>query len=475
MSFTVSRLAYSDSASGSNTVLTTGAAVQTGTFLAVIVSSSGTNPTLGVSDSKGNTYTQRVFASQDVSPSSDAAIFTTAVGGITTALTSTDTITATSTAGSGAGDIMLLKITVGVGSTIALGLTSTGVGNNTSPAVTSFSPPAGDLVINAVCQANAALNTNFTPGTGYTKLAGGDAHTQTRSVVGQYRISAGATTAPATVTPTNPWASVALALHETAPASSSFVNEFARGSYNGTTTKTLTGVNAVPVTNAVAAGDLAVLVVDCPAGGGANTTFTVTDTKGNTWTQRALVVQTTTGGNGQVAIMGSILTTALTTSDTLTVTVNNFGAIIWCWIGMHFTGITSFDVAATNVGASSSTLSSGTTAAGAQDVEMVLGAFGYTGTGVSLTSLTPSGFTSQPIQSTTGTIRNLGVVWGFTNAPGTRSVGAHMSDASSHAWCGAVGAWRANVTVPDTTVWYLPDGFGSWDGAEMLIYDGAWT
>jgi hypothetical protein len=78
MSFTVSRLAYSDTASGNNTVLTTGVAVQTGTFLAVIVSSSGTNPTLGVSDSKGNTYTQRVFASQDVSPSSDAAIFTTA-------------------------------------------------------------------------------------------------------------------------------------------------------------------------------------------------------------------------------------------------------------------------------------------------------------------------------------------------------------------------------------------------------------
>lgn len=453
----VIRLAYSDTNSSGNTILTIPSNQAIGTYLVAIVCSSGGGSTLGLSDSKGNTWTQRKYASNSTSPSAVVAIYTTADTGITTALTTTDTITLTSTAGSGAGDILLVKVVPDAGGTVAYNAASGQIGTGLAPnaAVTSFTPGTTDIVIAGLCVNSTTLNTQTTPGSGYTKLAGVDAHVQNRSVVGQYGVPGGATTAPFTVTGnTNPYAEVAIALTQSAPTPGESLGEVARLVYESTSTKTVN----VPFSASVAAGQSVIMGVNVPAAT-ANTGMTATDTKGNTWATVADVGVSGPANAQTFIVYCESLTTGVTTSDhvTLTVTSGTGGTASarWLAVGIAYEGILGFDVSASNSG-SSQNPDSGTTAAAAQNRQLVFVAFGGTGTGVTLTSI-PSGFIAVTPAATTGTIRNLWIVHGFVNTSGTRHVTAHMSDDTSHAWAGTIGAFNSNTSDPYAEYLLLPD------------------
>jgi hypothetical protein len=470
---TVIRLAYSDVNSAGDTVLTIPASQPIGTYLAVLGSSSGGGSTLGLSDSKGNTWTQRQYASNSTSPSAVAAWWTTADTGLTVALTTSDTITLTSTAGSGAGDLMLVKIVPDPGGTVAYHNGAAGTGSGATAAVSSFSPAATDVVLNGVCVNSTTLNSNSTPGAGFTKLAGTDAHLQNRSCVGQYGVPGGATTTPMTI-PTNPWASVSIALTQTAPTPGEFVGECARFIYESTSTKTVN----IPVTNAVAAGQSIVMGLNVPSAT-ANTGMTVTDSKGNTWTTVTDVGVSGPANAQQFIVYCTGLTTGLTTSDQITCTVTSgtggTASARWLAVGIAYEGILGFDVSASNSG-SSQNPDSGTTATADQNRQLVFVAFGGTGTGVTMTSI-PSGFVATPPAATTSTVRNLWIVSGFVNASGTRHVTAHMSDNTSHAWAGTIAAFDSNASDPYAEYLLIPDvenGDGTgWAPAVFEMMNGA--
>lgn len=557
MTFTVTRLGYSDTASGNNTVFTMPAAQPVGTFLAVIVSSSGGTSTLGLSDTQSNSWTQRKIAANATSPSAVVAIYTTT---LTTAMTTSTVLTATSTAGTGCGDIMVIKVTCTTG-TVGYVTGGVGTGSSTTPATASFTPGTADLVISGLCASSSTLNSGTTPHAGFTKLTGGDAHTLNRSCVGQYGTPGAATTAGFTMTPSTQWAIAAISLTQVATPSGSLVGEFARFTYNSTTTKTVT----VPVTAAVAVGEFAVLAVNCPANT-PNTIVTVTDPHSNTWTFREIGVQNNTGSSGQISLITCPITTALTTSDSLTVSVNSneiqtvteggtgltsftltysgqttgsitqaasaatvqtalealsnigvgdvsvagstggpytvtfqgalastnvaqmtatptggtgtvtvatlapgggVGTTVWAVLGLDFAGVTGYDTGTSNIGASTQNPDSGTTATASQSVELVVAGFAYTGTGVTLNSIS-GGATGQPVLATSGTVRNMVVAWGFVNSPGTRNITAHMSDNASHAWTGAIIAMTASAPALGTTTWFLWDGT-AWQPSEAVL------
>lgn len=476
---TVTRLAYSDTPGTptTKTVLTIPSAQPIGTYLALFVCSSGGSSTFTLVDTAGNTWTQREYASNSASPSAVIAVYTTPDTGLTTALTTSDTLTLSSSAGSGAGDMLLVKVVPDPGGTLAFhnGSTGTGtVGGGGSPGVTSFTPTATDVILSGLCTNSTTLNSGTTAGTGFTKIAGVDAHVQNRSLVGQYGTAAGGgTTATYAAAPgANPYASVAIALTQTAPAPGEFVGEIARYSYESTSTKTVD----VPVINAVAAGQSVIMGINVPAAV-AETAMTATDSKGNTW-HTVPNIGVSGPANAQTFIVYcSSLTTGLTTSDTITLDVGAPGTASarWMALGIAYEGILGFDKGASNSGTGQNP-DSGTTAAAAQNRQLVFVAFGGTGTGVTQTSI-PSGFVANPPVTTPTTVRNLWIVSGFVNASGTRHVVTHNSDNASHAWAGTIGAFNSNASDPYAEYLLIPDvenGDGTgWAPAILKVPSGS--
>lgn len=220
--------------------------------------------------------------------------------------------------------------------------------------------------------------------------------------------------------------------------SGAYVSEMAHFLYDSTTTKTA----VIPVTAACSTSSFLVLAVMCP-GSTANTLWTATDTKGNTWTTRQFQAAATSS-NGQVALLTCAPSVALTTSDTVSVTVDNTGATRWAALGMNYSGMSGYDTGTTNAGATSTSLNSGTTSAGSQNDQLLVAAFARTG---AAETTTPSGasasFTLQGTLDTTTTVRALDVIWGFVSSAGTRNITATMG--GSHPWTGAIVV--ANVTA----------------------------
>jgi hypothetical protein len=226
--------------------------------------------------------------------------------------------------------------------------------------------------------------------------------------------------------------------------SASFVGECARFLYSSTTTKTVT----VPITAAVAVGSYLVLCIDVP-GNTANTTCTVSDSHAgstNVYSARQFALTNGAGSNGQSIQVTCPITTGLTTSDTLTVTVNNTGSTVWAVLGLNFTGLLDYDLGTSSNGAAGTAMDTGATSAASQNQQVVVAAFTHTGSGVVISNITPAGFTAQSNLTTTTTIRELTVIWGIVNASGTRQVTA--SQDASHAWGATLVA--INVDVPPT-------------------------
>lgn len=194
------------------------------------------------------------------------------------------------------------------------------------------------------------------------------------------------------------------------------------------------GSIAAPVLRSVPAGHTILLAVNTNANS-AITSYSATDSKGNTWSQRAFQL-CSIANNGQLAVLSCKVTTALTTSDTITVTANTRTPATWMILAEEFDDLVSFDVQVSATGTSSSP-SSGATANGAQNSELVFGAFAVT----SNPAFTPgSGCTSPtggPVNATTAA-RETAVQWQYVNAAGSRSAAAGL---------GGTQVWAAAAVV----------------------------
>jgi hypothetical protein len=176
-------------------------------------------------------------------------------------------------------------------------------------------------------------------------------------------------------------------------------------------------------------------------GGTAGSVFTATDTKGNTWTQR--FINDTTVTNNRVAVLTAPVTTALTTSDTINLTISSGTRATWLVDVHDFDDLAAFDVTANAAGTASTSMDSGLTATSTQNSELLFGAFGWAGT---QTLTTPgAGYTAGAALSAPTAGRNLAVEWQYVNTAGTRQATATLSGGT--AWAGGVVAMKAAAVV----------------------------
>jgi len=198
----------------------------------------------------------------------------------------------------------------------------------------------------------------------------------------------------------------------------------------------------VPVVNAAPVGTRIILAVATNPNT-AVTGYTVTDTKGNTWTQRSLQIHATPN-NCNLGVMECIVTTALTTSDTLTVgnTSSLRSPAIWLVAAEGFDDLSAgFDVQASATGTSTSP-ASGASATTAQARELVFGAIGGTAN-PAVTLGTGSTGPSGGALTTTVTTRFLAVEWKYVTTTGAQNATAVLGGANG--WCAAVDTFKQDA------------------------------
>lgn len=156
----------------------------------------------------------------------------------------------------------------------------------------------------------------------------------------------------------------------------------------------------------------------------------VTDTQGNTYT----VLSDVAGTTSRIAIAGSVLTTALTTSDVITVNLAAASSVRVV-AGNDFSGLTlTQDVTAVTAHGTSSTPSTGASAATTTANTLTFGAFGVSNGTASGTFTQGTGFTLDQAATTgtSGTNRSLGTEHRINSSTGTQT--ANGSYGTSMAW-----------------------------------------
>lgn len=218
-------------------------------------------------------------------------------------------------------------------------------------------------------------------------------------------------------------------------------------------------VASVPVTVSAACpvGSHVILAVNAPAVNLA-TGFTASDNKGNTYTQLQFATHAT-AANGQMSLFDMQVTTALAIGDTITVACTGRSPGKWAVIAICETDITAYDVSAKNTG-SGSAVDSGTTAAAAQNQELLVFAAGFTDS-AGADTMTDAGWTQLPkaVASAASAPKSLILAWQQVNAAGTRHTIGTLS--GSEAWVGIIGAFKQSVAPPPATnQWWLNTGSG---------------
>lgn len=231
-----------------------------------------------------------------------------------------------------------------------------------------------------------------------------------------------------------------------------YIGEISRYAYDS-----VTNVNSVvlPVNIAAPVGTRIVLAVTTNPNS-AVTGYTVSDSKGNTWTQRSFQVHSISN-NSNLGVLECSVTAALTTSDTINVgNVSNLRSpTVWLILAQGFNDLsTGFDAQSSATGTSVSP-SSGVTAPATQNGELVFGAVGFTG---NPTFAVGSGYSS-PVGSqlfATTTPRGLAVEWEYVDVSGTRSAMGTLS--SAQGWCAAVTAFKQGAGMSLSPFCFVFDG-----------------
>jgi hypothetical protein len=204
----------------------------------------------------------------------------------------------------------------------------------------------------------------------------------------------------------------------------------------------------VPVTTAAAVGTTAVMVISASNNTGQLNTFGASDTKGNTWTLVTYPAGATMSntGNLQGAILYAPITTALATSDTISVNHNGTGVVSFVCDVHTFDDIVSLDVTAT-ANAASGTVMTATTASATQNAELVVMGIATKVSGQSITSGTGSVGTVRNSAATGTTFRNATLAYNYVNVAGTRTYSATAGTTGAY----AVGVAAFKSSVPSQT------------------------
>lgn len=155
---------------------------------------------------------------------------------------------------------------------------------------------------------------------------------------------------------------------------------------------------------------------------------------GNTWT----VDQTRANGSlAAVSICSVVLTTAILTSNTITVTLSGAGTARGGLLE-EFSGsaTTPFDVGANNTGASSTSMTTGTTASTAQADELLIEGFCVQASGRTFTK--DAAFAD----FTTHQSDRMGGAYEIVAAAGTQSGSGAFSGVATN-WAGAIATYKA--------------------------------
>jgi hypothetical protein len=225
----------------------------------------------------------------------------------------------------------------------------------------------------------------------------------------------------------------------------------------------------VPVLVAVPAGRSIILGVNAPVTG-IVTGWAVSDSKGNTYTVRGTI--NAVQANYQAALVGCLAaTTSLTTSDTITITVTGASPAKWGVTGISADDLTAYDTGVAASG-SNSVPSSGATAAGAQNAELVVGLIAWTDTGGTAANFTAgAGFTA--LSKVTATDRSVALEYGYVNTAGTRTANGTLS--SGQGWGAIAGVWKQASPVVDYG-YRVRNGAGVWVHARARrLVGGVWT
>lgn len=209
------------------------------------------------------------------------------------------------------------------------------------------------------------------------------------------------------------------------------------GNYNGSqvTSFPFTTTSTVPVGHTLI---VAIAGTNTTGQGGS---FGATDSAGNTYAE---VVHVERAGTAQGSLLWCKLASQLNSGGTITFTHPAAGLARVAVIGDEFDDITGFDVSASNSTGTGTAFTSGTTAAAAQNSQLVYGGVIFTSAPLDFTA-GASFSTSGPEQATNGTsYQNLQTEYDYVNASGTRS--ATGTFATSKSWGGMVASF--NTTTP---------------------------
>lgn len=213
-------------------------------------------------------------------------------------------------------------------------------------------------------------------------------------------------------------------------------------------------------THAVPVGDTIIMAVNAPVSGSI-TGWTITDSKGNTWTLDT-PTENATSLNYQVVLARCKVTNAIATTDTYTIAVTGANPAKWDVIAAVFDDVTGLDIQAITSGSGvSPTLTIGN---GSQFDELIIGAFAYTDSATTPVTWTPAnGATAvgaPEVASTTSSPRGLIMQYIYVNSNTVRTTGGSFS--ASQGWGVLGAAYKVGSTAPPKKV-------------VQAYINGAWT
>jgi len=235
----------------------------------------------------------------------------------------------------------------------------------------------------------------------------------------------------------------------------------------GSTTSAQTSVVAA-LTAGASVGDVVVFIAGL---GTAKQGTTPTDTKGNTWN---LVAQPQSGTAAVCNMWYSVLTTALTTSDTITTTWTGSVARR-SWIVLKCSGLTAtpLDVSGTANAASATSLSLSTGTATAQADELVIAAYGWDETASTTNAVmsADAGYTvlDQELAGGGGTNQiGCGVEWLETSATGVQTASPTMNETCA-GLAGVIATFKVASSAVNMTATDALTSFGGSATATVTV------
>ena len=188
-------------------------------------------------------------------------------------------------------------------------------------------------------------------------------------------------------------------------------------------------------------------------GSGATSTndaaFAGTDERGNTYsevTAGATAAHAYRSGTSQISLLLAPVTTALQATDTIDLTHGGQGAQLWAAQAHAFAGLGAVDQVATAIPNQSTNLTVSAGAAAAQNAQLVVAAFIFSG---DTAPTIPAGWSGYTVKTGTTAWRSVTMIWRYVDEPGTRSASITIGTGSVYA---AVLASFNVATVPQVAV-----------------------